>query len=80
MFYRKYLPSKLEIQCKKQRVFHLIVVGIISILILSVKNRGAGLTVVSPFTYQCINLKINILTTNPPTQNSSERKVILFPN
>ena len=35
-------PSKLEIPCKKGMYFYLILVGISSILILSVKNRGWG--------------------------------------
>ena len=34
------VPSKLEIQCKKGMYFYLILVGIPSILILSLKNRG----------------------------------------
>ena len=33
------LPSKLQIQLKRVCIFHLILVGIPSILILSVKNR-----------------------------------------
>ena len=37
------LPSKLEMQCKQLFFFHLILVGILSILIFSVKNkRGMG--------------------------------------
>ena len=34
------VPSKLEIQCKKGMYFYLILIGIPSILIFSVKNRG----------------------------------------
>ena len=36
------VPSKLEIQCKKGMYFSFIFVGIPSILILSIKNRGVG--------------------------------------
>ena len=36
----KELPSKLEIKCKRGCIFHLILVGIPSIFILSVNNRG----------------------------------------
>ena len=36
------VPSKLEIQCKKGMYFYLILIGIPSILIFSVKNRGRG--------------------------------------
>ena len=35
----KEVPSKLEIQCKRGYIFHLIFVGISSILILFVNNR-----------------------------------------
>ena len=40
----KEVPSKLEMQCKKGFIFHLILVGILLILILSV-NSGVGLWV-----------------------------------
>ena len=39
------VPSKLEIRCKnvkKACIFHLVLVGIPSVLILSVKNKGSG--------------------------------------
>ena len=36
------VPSKLEMQCKNGMYFYLILVGIPSILILSVKNKGDG--------------------------------------
>ena len=41
-FYKIKVPSKLEVQCKKGMYFYLILVGIPSILILSIKNRGRG--------------------------------------
>ena len=40
-FFKKY-PQNLKYNVKRGCIFHLILVGIPSILILSVKNRGAG--------------------------------------
>ena len=37
------VPSKRKLQCKKTWIFHLTLVGVLSILmILSIKNRGEG--------------------------------------
>ena len=38
----KETPSKLEMQCKRGCIFHLIFIGISSILILSINNREVG--------------------------------------
>ena len=40
-FYKKYLQN-LKYNVKRTRIFHLILFGILSILILSVKNSGEG--------------------------------------
>ena len=40
-FYKNYFQN-LKYNVKKECIFHLLVVGILSILILSVKNRNSG--------------------------------------
>ena len=40
-FYKKYLQN-LKYNVERASIFHLILVGILSILTLSVKNRGVG--------------------------------------